>query len=199
VRRVGRIFRLPGGGIARASGLLRPLALAVLLLFAHGCATEPKLAQLMQVGPQAAANRALQTRRFSEVSEAELLAACVSVLQDLGFRITASEARLGVVTGDKPRSDADMLADVGRLSLLAGITMGLHPELSKGFADSFGVVLATRGVGDGARVHETRATFYLGYVGGYGGRHAVLITSPVLYQRFFGMVDMTLARTRSGN
>jgi hypothetical protein len=176
--------------------LLRLLALVVLLLFAHGCATEPKLAQLMQVGPEAAANRALQTRRFSEVSEAELLAACVSVLQDLGFRITASEARLGVVTGDKRRRDEEILADIGRLSLLAGITMGLHPELSKGPADSFGVVLATRGVGGEARVHETRATFYLGYV---GGKHAVLITSPAIYQRFFGMVDTTLARTRSGN
>jgi hypothetical protein len=196
VRQLGPIFCLPAEGIARATGLLQRLALAALLVFAHGCATEPKLAQLMQVGPQAAPHRAIQTRRFSEVSEAELLAACVSVLQDLDFRITRSEARLGVVTGDKRRRDEEILADIGRMSLLAGITFGLHPDLPKGPADSFGVVLATRGVGGQARVHEVRATFYLGYV---GGKHAVLITSPAIYQRFFGMVDTTLARSRAGN
>lgn len=196
MRRAGRNRCLLAGGIARAAGLLQLLALAVLLILAHGCATEPRPAQMMQVGPQAAAIRALQTRRFSEVSEAELLAACVSVLQDLDFRITASEARLGVVTGIKRRSDADILADIGRMSLLAGITFGLHPDLAKGPADSFGVVLATRGVSGEARVHEIRATFYLGW---FGGKNAVLITSPTLHQRFFGMLDATLARSRAGN
>lgn len=176
--------------------LLRLTALAALLILAHGCATEPGPAQYMQVSPQAAANREVQTRRFSGVSEAELLAACVGVLQDQGFRITASEARLGVVTGLKRRPDTDILADIGRMTLLAGITFGLHPDLARGPADSFGVVLSTRGVGGEARVHEVRATFYLGW---FGGRSAMLITSPTLYQRFFGMLDAALARARSGN
>ena len=188
----------------RSVALFRLPALAALLILAHGCATEPGPAELMRVGPQAAANREAQTRRFENVSESELLTACVGVLQDQGFRITTSEARLGVVTGIKRRSDADILADVGRMSLLAGITFGLHPDLARGPADSFGVSLATRGAGDRPQSHEVRVTFYLAW-GLFGPLSpdkpsgAQAITSPALYQRFFAMLDATLARGRSGN
>jgi hypothetical protein len=165
--------------------LLRLSAWAALLVIAHGCATEPKPAQLMHVGPQAAAIRELQTRRIVDVSEAELLAAAVGVLQDLGFSIMASDAKLGLVTGIKRRSPEEMLAEIGRLFTM---TTGPH--------DSFSVVLATRPVGAGPRAQEMRAIFYRGWS---GGRYAVVITSPMLYQKFFAMLDATLARSRSGN
>lgn len=179
-------------------------ALAALLVLAHGCATEPGPAELMQVGPQAAANREVQTRRFGDVSETELLAACVSVLQDQGFRITTSEARLGVITGIKPRSNEEILGDIFRLALLAGVTLGLHPDAQTGPPSGFGVALATRNVGGLPRSHEARVTFYL--VWGVLGPHAPdkplsarAITAPALYQQFYGMLGATLARTRTGN
>jgi hypothetical protein len=171
-------------------------ALAALLILTHGCATEPGPAELMRVGAQAAANREAQTRRFQDVSEAELLAACVGVLQDQGFRITASEARLGVISGTKPRSVEEVLTETGRQMPLAIVTLGLHPDFAMGGpATSFNVVLATRGVGGKAQTYEVRATFYRAW----SNRHyATVITSPALYQKFFGMLDATLARTRSG-
>ncbi|HSC94583.1 MAG TPA: hypothetical protein VLC73_06415 [Burkholderiales bacterium] len=179
-------------------------ALAALLILAQGCATEPGPAELMRVGPQAAANREAQTRRFNDVSESELLAACVSVLQDQGFRITTSEGRLGVITGSKPRSVEDIFADLGRQSLLAGVTFGLHPDIAMGPAQGFGVVLATRNVGGLARSHEVRVTFYLMW--GVRDPHspdkplsARAITTPTLYQQFFGMLGTTLARSRAGS
>ena len=179
-------------------------ALAASLVLAHGCATEPGLVQLMRVGPQAAANREVQTRRFSDASESELLAACASVLQDQGFRITTSEARLGVITGVKSRSDEEILGDIFRLALLAGVTFGLHPDTQAGPPTGFAVALATRNVGGLPRSHDVRVTFYSMW--GALGPHATdrpfgarPITAPALYQQFFRMLDIALARSRSGN
>jgi hypothetical protein len=187
-------------GIARAAALLRLVVLAAPLALAHGCATQEGAAHLMQAGPEVAGKRELQTRRFSDASEAELLSVCVSVLQDLGFRIKASEARLGVVTAVKPRSFQDLLADAGRLSLLAGVTLGLHPDLAVGPPDGFVVVIGMRAVGGEPRVHDLRVTFYQTWRDPSQDRMraAAVITSPALYQQFFGMVGATLARSRAG-
>ena len=188
-------------GIAPA--LLRLVALVVPLTLAHGCATQEGAAQMMEATPQAAARREVQTRRISDVGEAELLSACVSVLQDLGFRIQASEARLGVITATKPRSIEELLADAGRLSLLAGVTLGLHPDLAAGPPDSFAVVIGTRAVGGQPRVHDVRVDFYRtwrdpGLFPQERLRGAMAITTPALYQEFFSKVGATLARSRAG-
>lgn len=158
----------------------------------------------MRIGPQAAANRELQTRQFRDVSEAALLATSVGVLQDLGFRIRASEAHLGVVTGIKPRPLEDILLDIGRLSLLGGATLGLHPEAAMGPSDSFGVVLATRAIGGQARVYDVRVTFYWMWVGPGSPspdmvRGAMVIRSATLYQEFFALLGTALARSQLGN
>jgi hypothetical protein len=186
--------------------LLRLAALAALLVLAYGCATKPMPAQFMEVSPQSAPNREAQTRRFGDASESELLAASVGVLQDLGFRVMASDAQLGVVTGVKQRPGEEVLIDIFPLALSAGLTFGLHPpEANLGPHDSFRVVLAMRNVGGQPRVHDVRITFYRTWlVQGVHGpeqrmRGAMAITSPVLYQRFFGMLSATLARARSGN
>lgn len=176
-----------------------------MLILVHGCATEPELkpglAELMKVGPQAAANREAQTRRYSEVSETELLAACVSVLQDQGFRITTSEARLGVITGIKPRSDKDILNELGRQLLLGTVTLGFHPDIQKGIPDSFRVVLVTRHIGGPSRSHEVRVTFSTWDIIGprAPATPPTVITTPTLYQQFFGMLSATLLRTHTGN
>ena len=52
--------------------------------------------------------RQLQTRRIDGSDEKALLAACVGVLQDLGFNIDESETRLGVIVASKDRSAVDL-------------------------------------------------------------------------------------------
>lgn len=47
--------------------------------------------------------RQRETRRYEGLSEQELLAACVAVLQDMGFVLTETNAKLGVLTGSKNR------------------------------------------------------------------------------------------------
>lgn len=54
-------------------------------------------------GADAQVDRARQTRRFDGVTEQQLLAASVSVLQDLGFTVNRSNAALGLVLAVKTR------------------------------------------------------------------------------------------------
>lgn len=180
--------------MARAPAWLRLAIPAALLVLAQGCATPLAPLDFMQFGPDAAANRQAQTRAFADVSEAELLAAGVFVLQDLGFTIMASDAQLGLVTGIKSRSDRDMLEELRHQALFATATIGLHPAAKMPLADRFAVVLAT-GAGGEARAHEVRATFYRLWS---GPRYTIVVTSPKLYQDFFSMIGATLARSRAG-
>ena len=82
--------------------LIAVLPIAVLA----ACATEVPKGSL-RLPPEAAADRAAQTRRYTYVEEKQLLAIGASVLQDLGFSIDASETRLGIVVASKERSAVD--------------------------------------------------------------------------------------------
>ncbi len=185
---------------------LRLLAWAALLILASGCASQPKPAQFMQVSPKAAAIRETQTRQFTGASEAGLLSAGVSVIQDLGFRIKTSDAKLGVIVGTKLRSYEDILADIGRLSLLGGLTWFYPPmEVYMGPVDAYRVVLSMRPVGTQTEDYSVRVMFFqLWSPPGLPPdaprlRGAAVIDSPTLYQKFFGMLSATLARSRAGN
>jgi hypothetical protein len=177
------------------------IALAALLILAHGCATEPGPRQFM--GPGGAASREAETRRYDDISEAALLAAGIGVLQDLGFFILASDAQLGVVTGAKQRSSDEVLLDFFRMDLSpAGWFKLPPPDANLGPHDGFRVVLATRNIGGQPRVHDIRVTFYRAWsVRGPSAsdqlRHAMVLTSPQIYQQFFGMLSATLARSRA--
>lgn len=185
---------------------LRLPAWATLLILASGCVSQPKPAELMQVSPKAAAIRETQTRQFTGVSEAGLLSAGVGVIQDLGFRIKTSDAKLGVIVGTKLRSHGEILADIGRLSLLAGLTWFYPPmEVYMGPVDAYEVVLSMRPVGTQTEDYNLRVMFF--QLWSQPGlppdaprpRGAIIIDSPTLYQKFFEMLSATLARTRAGN
>lgn len=86
-----------------ALGWLKRLALSSMCcLLVAGCATGPD--NSMQPSVNSLQLRQLQTRTIEGIDEKTLLAACVGVLQDLGFSIDDSEARLGVIVASKDRS-----------------------------------------------------------------------------------------------
>ena len=58
----------------------------------------------LQLPPESMQDRAMQTRRFDGISEADLLSACAGVLQDLGFNLDEAEAPLGLIVASKDRS-----------------------------------------------------------------------------------------------
>src|SRR5512145_822375 len=77
----------------------RPLLPAIVVLagtFLAACATGiPEDA--LRLPPESLQDRQLQTRRFDGIQEADMLAACAGILQDLGFAIDESETELGVI------------------------------------------------------------------------------------------------------
>ena len=90
-----------------ARGGLRRVALAALcFLLVAGCATVSD--NSMQLSTDSLQLRQLQTRTIEGINENALLAACVGVLQDLGFNIDESETRLGVIVASKNRSAVDL-------------------------------------------------------------------------------------------
>lgn len=74
---------------------------AVMLLVLSGCSTVPN--NVLSLGPEALAQRQLQTRKFGTLDESKMLIASMEVLQDMGFLINESETKLGVIVGTKTR------------------------------------------------------------------------------------------------
>lgn len=160
----------------------------------------------MTPAPDLAARKQLQTRRFADVREDELLAASLGVLQDLGFQVTISAASLGVVSARKTRSTEEAMTDLagqflpgmGR-AFLQALTFGAAGERDIAqqirVANAYRVVLSTQPSGERAGEHELRAIFYLEYAPS-GMREAMV--SPVLYQEFFRLLGQSLSRARRG-
>jgi len=89
-----------------------------------GCVAPPPI-DLFVSTPQLLKQRQLETRRYDEIMDIELITACANVLQDLGFNLENSETKLGVITASKERdaSNAGELAGaivIGVLTTLVG-------------------------------------------------------------------------------
>ncbi|MEW5737154.1 MAG: hypothetical protein AB1921_20085 [Thermodesulfobacteriota bacterium] len=83
---------------------LRLLLWGVLFLSAAGCGPGTRIPRdILRLSPESLQDRQMQTRRFTTSDEASLLSASAAVLQDLGFQLTESETRLGVIVASKQR------------------------------------------------------------------------------------------------
>jgi hypothetical protein len=111
--------------------LLRVALMALCFLLIAGCTTVSD--DSMQLSSDSLQLRQLQTRKVEGISEGALLAACVGVLQDLGFNIDESETRLGVIVASKKRSAIDT-ADIISSSLE---TLAIDLALSLVFGDHY--------------------------------------------------------------
>ena len=87
--------------------------LPVLVVMAFGlsaCQTTPSIEQqtrALTLSNQSLASRQHQSRRFDTGDEAKILTACAGLLQDLGFIITESSSRAGLLVASKDRNTAD--------------------------------------------------------------------------------------------
>lgn len=73
------------------------LALCMLV----GCGGMPEDA--MQVNAESLHKRQAQTRKYDTLDETEILSASMAVLQDMGFIISETDSKLGMVVGSKTR------------------------------------------------------------------------------------------------
>ncbi|PJI30668.1 hypothetical protein [Acinetobacter pseudolwoffii] len=80
-------------------------------------------ADALQLSTSSLETRQMQTRQFDGLSETDALAAAAGVLQDMGFTLTESEAKLGVIVGNKDRSavSGGQVAGALLLTLLSGV------------------------------------------------------------------------------
>lgn len=107
----------------------RHITLVLVTLLMSACqTTAPETA--LQLPPETLQDRQNQTRRFDGISEAELLAACAGVLQDLGFNLDEAEAPLGLIVASKDRSAMQPTANAVRrlLDLFLDIELEIDDE-----------------------------------------------------------------------
>lgn len=88
--------------------------------FLAGCESVPKDALVLQ--QTTLQDRKMESRKFSTNDEEKVLKACASYLQDLGFNISESATKLGVIVGYKDRSavEGGQVAAKVFLALLGG-------------------------------------------------------------------------------
>jgi hypothetical protein len=162
-----------------------------------GCVGHSQPAELFQLMPESAANRAMQTRMFETKDEAELLSASAAVLQDLGFQVEESVRDAGFLRAAKERSASEYGQYIGRFFVLV-LSMGgmvmpvdLHQKISAS--------LVARPINPEATRQEVRIIFYRVVWKGDGqadrqyippGQQRMeMIRDPVLYQQFFAKLS----------
>lgn len=98
-------------------------------LLMGGCASGvPKDA--LALSAESLQRRVLQTRKFDTTDEAKLLSAAVGLIQDLGFTIEGTQAKLGLVTGSKQRdaTDGGQVAAAVAIAILLGVSTSVDKD-----------------------------------------------------------------------
>ncbi len=147
------------------------------------------------------AERRLQTRRFDDIGGAELLAAAISVLQDLGFQISASQKQIGLVVASKQRPMEDVIKQALTQAFREAAKLGLGASPVHQVPGAVDVLVAVQPAAmRGARSHFLRVQF-LGKASDPSGRRLIWvenIKSPILYEQFFVLLSKTIAREAQG-
>lgn len=99
--------------------------LIIIIFLLGGCAVAPP-ENVFVVTPQLLEQRQLETRRYENITEIDLITASANVLQDLGFNLENSETKLGVITAGKDR-DATNAGEVAAALVIALLGGGAMP------------------------------------------------------------------------
>lgn len=179
-------------------------ALHLAALALTGCAGAPSVSDLMQV--READAHAAQERRFEGAGAAEVQLAVVTVLQDLGFQLAASEPSLGLIvaTRGEQSTAGDYAARFGsymRQGLKNALTFQWHvrPEPER-FVGPVGLsaVVAISPVAAGAAVRLSLHRFVRRPTGEPIIVWAEQIAEPEPHRQFFALLARALSAERRG-
>lgn len=149
----------------------------LVLTLAFGSISAPLYAQDPSLSPLAI--RALQTREFSGINQAQALHIGIATFQDLGFIITESSASLGLIKANQTRPDENTIIQA---------TLTLVPTSSKE-----GKITA--------RLSLSYAAFYYGEEGanlaGQLPRQSSIVQTPALYQQFFNAFSYSIQMNKA--
>jgi len=151
-----------------------------------GCSTTTIPKSALAMNPQTVADRQLQTRRFDTKNEADILSACASLLQDLGFVIGKSETKAGLITASKERdaTDAGQIAGAIVMAALFGVATPVDDY------QTIRASVVTRPVGGGINV---RVTFQRAVWNNYGKISRLeRLDEPEMYEGFFEKLSKSI-------
>lgn len=164
------------------------LAIIAILVALGGCATSvPE--EALRLPPQSLADRQIQTRRFDGVSEAELLAACAGVLQDLGFNLDEAESTLGLLVASKQRSAHEPTR--ATIAKLLDIFVDIEIEVDK--EQQIRASLVTQPVAGATDSYFVRVTFQrIVWNTENDISKRQVLNDPELHQRFFDKLSKSV-------
>jgi hypothetical protein len=159
----------------------RNILIVLSCAFLTGCVTMSVPEEALTLKPESLQMRQMQTRRFETVDETKIITACASLLQDLGFNLDESEAKLGVLVGSKRRSarEAGQMATAIVL-LFFGVSVPVDTD------QLMRACVVTRPMGEDEKNVAVRVTFQRTV---YNSKREIArrecLTDPKIYQTFF--------------
>ena len=171
---------------------MKRLFFFLLPLFLVGCAVEAPTDLFVQT-PEMLAQRQLETRRYDNLDEEEILIACSNVLQDMGYTLENSETRLGVLTSSKTR-DATNGGEIAANIML--VLLGSQPQpMSK--TQTIRVSLVVKPILDQnkkplPKSHSVRVTFQQLVHMTDGSIVTRTLSDPELYTGFFDKLSKSV-------
>jgi len=134
--------------------------------------------------------RQLQTKRFETTDEQAILVASSQVLQDLGYTLTESETKLGLISGSKDRDATNGGQIVGGilLALLTGARMPL--DTTQKINATLVTTKSKNNDGYLVRIKFARVIF-----NDMGGGRTEVIEDPLIYQEFFNKLSQSIFLT----
>ena len=168
---------------------VRYTALLFFVVCLAACMAKNVPEEALALKPESLQQRQVQTRRFETADEARILAACASLLQDIGFSIDETEIKLGVLTASKDRSaqDGKQIAAAVVLMVLLGVPIPIDTS------QTMTACVVTRPIGEDRKYYAVRVTFRRVV---YDERGLVSkmepLTDPRMYQGFFEKLSKAL-------
>lgn len=168
------------------------IAIALMMLLGAwlvtGChATSPGKA--LQLAPESLQQRFNQSRRYVGIEESDLLSACAGVLQDLGFTLTQTRGRLGLIVASKERDagNAGQATMATLINILADLDIAIDKE------QQIRASLVTRPVSGQTDAFIVRVTFQRVVRNSHNEiSRRESLDDPAMYQRFFDRLSKSL-------
>lgn len=93
---------------------------------------EVNAADVLKLEPESMAQRQLQTRKYSTTAEEKIRNACISVLQDSGFTVENTDAKLGTILASKQREaiESGQVAGAIIIAVIFGVAIPIDKNQS---------------------------------------------------------------------
>jgi len=172
-------------------------ALAGLLLVAPLTACQDANKVALQVGaspPESAKLRSIETRRLEAENPSTLLASATATLQDLGYVVTESAPKAGVVVAAKQRDAEEAGQIIGQVALtIAMAALGVVNDPTWDKSQTIHVTFVTSPT-DQRSTQKVRVSFDRYITNNHGVlSRTELITDPQVYNDFYARLSQGIA------